>query len=95
MKDALGTLFLKDKQVRLLFALAKEGREWNLAGLSEEANVTYIHTSRFISKCEAAGIVSVERHGRLKRLALTEKGRDIAGNIAKIMEGVSAAGVRE
>ena len=90
MKDSLGMLFLKEKQARLLLHLAREGREWNLSGLSKEADVTYVHTSRFVSKCEEEGIVSVERHGRIKMLVLTEKGRDLASSIAKIMDGVGA-----
>jgi predicted transcriptional regulator len=90
MEDTVGTLFLKDKQARLLTVLSNQAREWHITDLAREANVTYVHTSKFISLCEKKGIVAAEKHGRTKKLSLTKKGEAIAKNIAEILQGVSA-----
>ncbi len=89
MDDTVGTLFLRDKQVRLITALADSSKEWHIADLAKVANVTYVHTSMFVKKCESRGIIVSERHGRTKKLKLTEKGVQIAKNIASIIDGVS------
>lgn len=91
MEDAgkEGMLFLKDKQARLLFALASGNKEWHLADLAKTARVTYIHTSRFIGRCEAAGLVATERHGRIKRLYLTDKGKNVANGMLAIVNSIN------
>ncbi len=86
MVDSIGTLLFKDKQMRLLMLLTTQNKEWHISDLAKEANVTYIHTSKFIKKCEDYGIVSSEKHGRVKRLMLTEKGAQIAKSVASIMD---------
>ena len=91
MKDSLGTLFFKEKQVRLLTALMAE-REWHIADLAKETNVTYIHTSNFINKCESVGLIASEKHGRIKRIFLTEKGLDIAKGIDLITQKMDSHG---
>lgn len=86
MPDSIGTLLFKTKQVKILSILTTPNKEWHLTDLAKEAGVTYIHTSKFIKKCEDYGIVGTEKHGRVKRLFLTERGNYIAKNVAGIME---------
>ncbi len=95
MADNVGTLLFKDKQVRLLSVLANKEKELHISDLSREANVTYVHTSKFIKKCEEHGIVSSERHGRIKRLFITEKGKYIANSISDIMEKIKISAKNE
>lgn len=90
MPDSIGTLLFKDKQARLLLTLFNTSKEWYISDLAKTANVTYIHTSRFIGRCEEAGMIRSEKHGRMKRLVLTEKGRDIAQGLASIMSRMQA-----
>ncbi len=90
MQDSVGTLLFKDKQVRLLSILSTPNREWHLTDLAKEANVTYVHTSKFIKKCEQFGIVATEKHGRVKKLFLTEKGALIAKSVAGLTEKINA-----
>lgn len=90
MGDSIGTLLLKDKQVKILSALRNRSREWHLTDLAKETNVTYVHISKFIKKCEECGIVESEKHGRVKRLVLTDKGEDVAKNVASIMEKINS-----
>lgn len=89
MQDSIGTLLFKDKQVRLLSVLTNQTREWHITDLAKEANVTYVHTSRFLKKCEEHGLVASERHGRIKRLYLTDKGKEIAKSVSSIVEKIN------
>jgi DNA-binding MarR family transcriptional regulator len=91
MSDSIGMLLFKEKQLRLLLALSKPDREWHITDLAKEAQVTYVHTSRFISKCEDAGLVIAERHGKIKKLILTEKGREIADTLLGIIAKMNQA----
>ncbi|MDE1822821.1 MAG: winged helix DNA-binding protein [Candidatus Micrarchaeota archaeon] len=95
MADSIGTLFFKDKQVRLLLTLSNASREWHIADLAKEAKVTYIHTTKFINKCEQMGIIQTERHGRMKRLYLTNKGTSIAKEITTTMDKVTNSSYEE
>jgi DNA-binding MarR family transcriptional regulator len=91
MADYLGSLLFKEKQARIFIALAKEGKEWHISDLAKATDVTYVHTSKFISRCEKLGLVATERHGRTKRLYLTESGADVAGKILEIMGKIGQA----
>ncbi len=88
MDDTVGTLLLKDKQAKILSTLASSDKEWHIADLAKASEVTYVHTSKFISKCEEAGIIGSERHGRVKRLFLTEKGKDVAKSVSNILDKI-------
>lgn len=81
-----GMLIFKDKQAKLILMLAEEGKEWYLSNLAKSAEVTYIHTSRFVGRCEKAGIIDSEKHGKIKRIFLTEKGKVIAREMLSIMD---------
>ncbi len=85
MKDSLGMLLFKEKQVKLLTALIEE-KEWHIADLAKATGVTYIHTSNFVNRCERMGIMASEKHGRIKRVFLTEKGMDVAKAITVIKQ---------
>ncbi len=80
-----GMLLLKDKQARIILTLASVEKEWHLSSIAKETGVTYIHTSRFVSRCEEKGIMGSELHGKLKKIFLTEKGKMIASDIKNII----------
>ena len=85
MKGSLGMLLFKEKQVKLLTALIEE-KEWHIVDLAKATGVTYIHTSNFVNRCERMGIMASEKHGRIKRIFLTEKGMEIAKAITAIKQ---------
>lgn len=86
MGDGIGMLLLKEKQVRILSALMDRNREWHITDLAKETAVTYVHISKFVKKCEESGLIDSERHGRVKRLVLTDKGEDITRGALSMME---------
>ncbi len=86
MGDGIGMLLLKEKQVRILSALMNKDREWHLTDLARETAVTYVHISKFVKKCEESGLIESERHGRVKKLVLTDRGEDITREALSMME---------
>ena len=95
MADPVGLLLFKDKQARLLLMLFNSSKEWHLTDLAKAANVTYVHTSRFITRCEEVGIVETETHGRTKRIFLTEKGKEIAQSLNGIIAKMNQAAQKQ
>ncbi len=89
MVEDSGTLLFKDKQTRIILSMLDERKEWYLSELAKNSGVTYIHTSRFIKRCETSGLVHTEKHGRTKRVLLTEKGKSIANGLKLLMAEVA------
>ncbi len=82
--EGLEGLIFKEKQTKIISLLGDPRKEWHLSDLAKESGTTYVHASRFVSKCEHAGLLGYEKHGRIKRIFLTEKGARIAVKIADI-----------
>ena len=79
-------LLFKDKQIRILLAILKQEKQPYISDLAKITGVTYIHTSRFLSSCEKLGLISYERHGKIKTIFLTPKGKEITLQIQSIIE---------
>ena len=86
MAENQGILLFKEKQIKILTALMDKSQAWYLTTLAREANATYVHTSKFVTRCEKLGLISVVKHGKIKTLTLTDKGTEIASGIARIIE---------
>lgn len=71
-------LLLKDKQARILIMLKNTQQPWYLSTLAKASDTTYVHTSNFIRECEKIGIITNEKHGKIKQVRLTEKGHQLA-----------------
>jgi predicted transcriptional regulator len=78
MKD----IIFKTKQLKILLTLRDKSRDWYISDLAKTSNTTYVHTCNFIIACEAAGITSSEKHGKIKVVRLTEKGAQIAESLS-------------
>ncbi|MDE1828141.1 MAG: winged helix-turn-helix transcriptional regulator [Candidatus Micrarchaeota archaeon] len=86
MAEKEGALLFKEKQIKILLALLDKSKGWNLTEVSKAAGATYVHTSKFVARCEDLGIIQVEMHGKIKTLTLTPKGSEIADSVSKIVE---------
>ncbi len=86
MDSKNGILLFKDKQIRILLAILKQEKQPYISDLAKITGVTYVHTSRFLASCEKLGLISYERHGKIKTISLTPKGKGIALQIQDIIE---------
>jgi predicted transcriptional regulator len=77
-------LILKDKQAKVLMYMRTIPQGSTISNISKNCEITYVHTINFINRCTKLGIVSDERHGRIKEIKLTEKGTQLADLIIKV-----------
>ncbi|MEM3227666.1 MAG: hypothetical protein QXR58_00920 [Candidatus Micrarchaeaceae archaeon] len=81
--DADNLLF-KDKQVGILLTLRDSTRDWSLAELARSTGTTYAHACNFIMACERTGIAVSEKHGKIKIIRLSEKGKRVADSLFEV-----------
>lgn len=74
----MDNILFKDKQLRMLLILKDSSQNWYLSKLAQRASATYVHACNFVNACEALGITSSEKHGKIKNVKLTEKGYKLA-----------------
>ncbi|MGC8669975.1 MAG: hypothetical protein ACP5TL_02370 [Candidatus Micrarchaeia archaeon] len=77
-REANSEMLFKRKQLLVLLALKDSTQDWYISTLAKAANATYVHTCNFINECEKRGITVSEKHGKIKRVKLTEKGLKLA-----------------
>lgn len=83
-------ILLREKQARMLMALRDQSQNWYISSLAKAAGTTYVSACNFLISCERLGIVSAEKHGKIKSIKLTEKGAQVAEHVSGIY-GVTAA----
>lgn len=83
----LENLFLREKPAKILLGLKipKSGTVY-ASILSKDADCTYSHTIKILNMLKRMGIVSFEKSGRIKKVALTNDGWDIAHNLEAILK---------
>ncbi len=86
MQKNNGMLIFKEKQVKILLALSDSKQEWNLSKLAKASDTTYVHASTFINRCADKELVTFDKHGKIKSIFLTEKGKHITSAISSIMD---------
>ncbi len=82
-------LLLMEKQAMIILTLKNAAQEWNISTLAKASGTTYVHTCNFLILCESKGIVSSERHGRIKTVKLTEMGTKLADMVDGIHTMIS------
>ncbi|MGC8479411.1 MAG: hypothetical protein ACP5M9_01955 [Candidatus Micrarchaeia archaeon] len=79
-------IILKEKQIKILLLLLKQEKNNYISDIAKITGVSYVHTSRFLSACEDKKLISYEKHGKIKSIFLTDKGKEVASYIEKILE---------
>ena len=84
----LGELFLREKPAKILLGMKtpSKGNTVYATMLSKEADCTYSHTIKILDMFKKLGIVTFEKKGRIKQVALTNDGWDIAHNLEAIIK---------
>ena len=81
-------ILLKEKQANILVALMDASQSWYISSLAKAANTTYVHACNFLVECEKLGLTSSEKHGKIKTIKLTEKGKDVAERLVDIYKAI-------
>ena len=83
----LEELFLREKPARIILGMkTKKDAPVYATILSKEADCTYSHTIKILNVFMKLGIVEFEKKGRIKTVALTNDGWDIAHNLEAMIK---------
>ena len=84
-------LFLHGKPAGIILSLKdSEGKYASI--LSKEVDCTYTHTLKILTQLKKYRLVEFEKNGRIKRVALTSEGEDVAhelGGLVRKLEKLS------
>jgi len=83
MKDNFD-IFFRRKPALMLVSLKKNTRIRYGSILAKEVDCTYSHAVKILQTLEVLKLVEFEKKGRIKLIALTKKGRDVADAIENI-----------
>ncbi len=79
-------VFFRRKPAMMLVAIKTNQKNRYGSILAKEVDCTYSHAVKILQEMERAKLVSFERQGRIKTIALTETGNRVAEHISRIKE---------
>lgn len=82
-------MLFKEKQLLIILKLRDSSKDWNISGLAKETGTTYVHSCNFVSECENAGLVTGEKHGKIKVIKLTDRGKRIADSLFEVYNSLT------
>lgn len=77
-------VFFREKPAMMLVELKNAKSEMYASSLAKKIDCTYSHVVKILQEMEKSKLIVFDKQGRLKLLALTKKGQDVAENIEKI-----------
>lgn len=77
-------VFFREKPTMLLLTIANSKKAIYASSVAKLIDCTYSHVVKILQEMEENELIKFERQGRLKLLALTKKGQDIAEHMNKI-----------
>jgi DNA-binding MarR family transcriptional regulator len=78
------SILIKEKPAAMLLVLLHSKKAVYVSTLAKQVKYTYSHVVKVLQNMEKAGLVSTEKHGRLKLIELTLKGKDVAEKIEEM-----------
>lgn len=84
--NILEDLFLREKPAKILLGLKTAKDSVYATILSKGADCTYSHTIKILNTFKKLGMVKFEKHGRIKKVMLTDDGWDIAHNLEAMIK---------
>jgi len=75
------SVFFREKPAMMLVELRNAKAEVYASSLAKQIDCTYSHVVKILQEMEREGLVNFDKQGRLKLLALTKKGHDVASRI--------------
>jgi len=77
-------VFFREKPAMMLIELNNSKSEIYASSLAKMIDCTYSHVVKMLQEMEKSGLITFKREGRLKLLALTKKGSDVAEHFEAI-----------
>ncbi len=76
--------FFREKPAMLLVELRNSKAEIYASSLAKQIDCTYSPLVKILQEMQVEGLINFDKQGRLKLLALTKKGQDVANKIDDI-----------
>ena len=77
-------VFFREKPAMMLVELKNAKNEIYASSLAKNIDCTYSHVVKILQEMQKAGLINFDKQGRLKLLALTKKGTEVADYIERI-----------
>ncbi len=77
-------IFFREKPAMMLVHLMNSKSEVYASSLAKHIDCTYSHVVKVLQEMQKEGLINFDKQGRLKLLALTKKGSDVANKIEDI-----------
>lgn len=74
-------VFFREKPAQMLIKLRNQKSGVYASSLAKSVDCTYSHVVKILQQMEKAKLVNFEKQGRLKLLALTKSGQEVADHI--------------
>ncbi len=78
------SVFFREKPAMMLVTLLNSSQEHYASSLAKVVDCTYSHIVKILNEMQKADLVTFKKSGRLKVLALTKRGEEVALSIEKI-----------
>ncbi|MBS3109897.1 winged helix DNA-binding protein [Candidatus Woesearchaeota archaeon] len=78
--------FFREKPSMMLVNLYNAKGEMYASALAKSVDCTYSHVVKILQEMQKSGLVNFEKTGRLKLLALTKLGAEVAESIEKVRQ---------
>jgi len=77
-------VFFREKPAMMLIGLKNSKSEIYASSLAKLIDCTYSHVVKMLQEMEKAGLITFKKEGRLKLLALTKRGQEVAEHFESI-----------
>ncbi len=77
-------VFFREKPAMMLVELKNAKNEIYASSLAKNIDCTYSHVVKILQEMQKSNLISFDKQGRLKLLALTKKGNEVAEHIERI-----------
>lgn len=78
------SVFFREKPAMMLVTLLTSSQEHYASSLAKVVDCTYSHIVKILNEMQKAELITFKKSGRLKVLALTKKGTEVATAIDQI-----------
>jgi len=83
-REDVFNIFFREKPAMMLVTLNAAKSDIYASSLAKQIDCTYSHVVKILQELCDAGLINFDKQGRLKLLALTKKGQEVADHIDKI-----------
>lgn len=81
-------VFFREKPAMMLVALKNSKNQIYASHLAKQIDCTYSHVVKILQQMEKSGLINFDKQGRLKLLALTKKGHEVAEHIDNVRTNI-------